>query len=464
MKRLMIMTACTWTLWAGGACATKPAGQPVPAVPAAAPVAFAAATPAPGADAMTRPVMLADDMPLADMFAKKSDAAAPAAGEPALPPGHPPMGGAKAAAPMGKLPADHPPLPAGHPPMGGARPKAAATRPAGALPTGHPNVQPKVEGSLKVRVVQGTANAPAVGAAAFTFHLFDEHGHPMSEQPLEGKLEPDGTALLTTVPVRTPVFAKVSVTYAGATFEALSDRMDPLNADAEVEVRVFETTDTLPQLAIGMRHLIVTQVPKGVRVEEILMIDNPSDRAYAGKPGPDGKKVSFSLPLPAGASNLELSAQMHDCCNAIKGDQLVSNMPLNPGETQYSFAYTVPASGGKATLGLSAPAPVNHLMLLLPDDGTTVTPSGLTSTGVRDLGKGKKRIYKAATQPAGQVASLTIEGLGQGGPGAAVARAAMGASGIAKAVAGVGLVLILVVGLVVVLIRSAKAKPAVRHA
>ena len=100
----------------------------------------------------------------------------------------------------------------------------------------------------------------------------------------------------------------------------------------------------------------------------------------------------------------------------------------------------------------SAPAPVQQLMVFLPDDGTTVTTEGLISAGPWTVEQKQMRYYKAMNAPAGQLANIVIQGIAP----MAEAPSLTPASRVPQIIAAVGGGLVLVIGAVIVLTRSGK--------
>jgi hypothetical protein len=249
--------------------------------------------------------------------------------------------------------------------------------------------------------------------------------------------------------------------------------MDGSRAEQQVQVPVFESTEAAPAWTVKMQHVMLEPTVDGVRVMEMLAVENPSDRAWIGKAAgtTDGKRRTLAFPLPAGAKDVSFGGALHDCCTTIEDGKVFDSMALVPGVSQYRIGYTLPVSDGKAAIGFTTIAPVSHLMVFVPDDGSTVKADGIGNGGVADMGGGKTRFYRATDVAAGTTVKLSISGItaratataaATGTPtGAQTAAVNAGSSAqTAKIVAGAGGIAIFVVGGMLLMFKAPKTKKA----
>jgi hypothetical protein len=131
-----------------------------------------------------------------------------------------------------------------------------------------------------------------------------------------------------------------------------------------------------------------------------------------------------------------------------------------PGVTQYQLHYSVPLAKGHADFTAVAPAPVNTMMVFFPDDGSKITATGLEGPKTVNMGNGSTRYFKGENLGAGHEAKLTVENAvvapakkSSAAAGASFSGSINGAE-IAKAIAGVGAVLIFLFGGALLLIKS----------
>jgi hypothetical protein len=363
-------------------------------------------------------------------------------------------------------PSGMPGLPAGHPDISHAQP---TTQPAAgdmpALPKGHPdisklsqNTMQPVAGNLIVRAVQSTAGGPAIGADPVSVSVY---GHNQLIGKLDAKLEADGTVRVDNIPTGAGYQVVARVTHGGVDFEAVCEAKDKA---VELTVPVYESTDQRPDWSVQMRHAVVHAGDDGLHVMEVMAIENPTDRAWAGEaPGADGKRTTFVLPLPAGAGNVKVGAGFHDCCTTIADGKITNTMALVPGVTQYQFSYTLPVTNGKAELIATAPAAVKTMLVLLPETAI-VSADGLDGPKSANMGQGNMQYFKSTNLPANKQVKLTID-VGSvkkvTKTGAAAADGFDGATA-AKAIGGVGAILVVLLGGAFLLMKSPRASRASR--
>jgi len=452
MKRTYLTLMSLVAPIAIAACASQPQAKPQPA-PAPMPSPFLEA---------------ADPIAVAPTTAPVLASAAPAAAinSDDLPSGHPDIAQmleqrkqAKAKAKMNGE------LPAGHPPISGMTPKATA--PMQAMQPG--TTQPAMFGTLIVRAVQGTTGGPAIGELPAVVELL------MGDQVIdkkELKLAADGTLRLDNIPLSMNITPVVKVTYNGVEFTGQGGVMDGSRAEQQLQVPVFESTETAPAWTVKMQHVMLEPSVDGVRVMEMLAVENPTDRAWVGTPpGTDGKRSTLAFALPAGAKDVSFGGALHDCCTTVDEGKVFDSMALVPGVSQYRIGYTLPVNDGKASLAFTTIAPIKHLMVFVPDDGSTVKADGIGDGGVADMGGGKTRFYRATDVAAGTAVKLSLSGItaratataaATGTPAGAQAAAVNAGSSAqtAKLVAGAGGLAIFVVGGMLLMFKAPKSKKA----
>ena len=415
-----------------------------------------------------------EPLKLADAAGAEAEPAKnPASEQPGLPAGHPPVGPAPAPGQGG--------LPPGHPPMPG--PGGAPGQ--GGLPSGHPDISsggaapggtvapgPVRNGVVEIKALQGTKGGPPVGADPVLVEFYDAQGKVVGKK--EAKLDAKGEVAVGEISFGGPVQPLITVTHQGVEYRAIGSVLTSRQNIQQVEMTVYEATEQEPAWVVKMRHVILANAPAGVQVTEMVSLHNPTDRAWIGAKSGEGKPVTLRLPLTAGAKDVQFTGGFHDCCTKFVEGAIVYEMPLTPGDTQFQFTYRVPANAeGSAKIDLVAPAATQHLMVFVPDDGSTFTSDSFRKL---DPKKGtnlraNSRFYVADPQKPKTSVGFTIGGLegvkpgqaeapaGEVGVGMVVAdSAAAGVPGVAKIVGGIGAGVILVVGVVVVFLKAPRTQ------
>ena len=215
-----------------------------------------------------------------------------------------------------------------------------------------------------------------------------------------------------------------------------------------------KTTEQEPEWIIHMRHIMVQPTDKGLRVIDMLAVENPDAAAWIGKADAAGNRSTFKLKLPAGATDVQLDAGF-DPKSAVKDETVINSGALQPGASQYRLQYTVPLTNGKGEIVVVAPAPVSAMMIFFPDDGTAISGTGIEGPQTVNMGNGNTRYFKAEDINVGHEVKLSV-GQAQAAEKkqsyAVPARAPIGAE-LAKIVAGVGALLIFLLGGALMCIR-----------
>jgi hypothetical protein len=389
-----------------------------------------------------------------------ADEATPSTQPSALPAGHPAVGQANQPA----LPKGHPQIPAknsGQLPKG--HPDIAAMRAAAAAGTTQPAVKP----GLYIRVTQRTKGGPAIGAEPITLEFYAV-GEVVKK--IEAQLNTEGSALIQDLPSQ-EVVPVVKINHAGVEYTVEGDPLDAVHPQQRINVAVYETTEQTPEWRVQMRHLMVQPVAGGVEVMDMMVVENPADRAWVGAAGDDGKRRTFEVAVPKGAKDLKLGGGYHDCCVTVEDGRIINTMAVIPGVTQYQMQYTLPVDkDGKAVVLTVAPAPVQHMMAFVSDDGSTVVPAGIESAGSRKTEKGGAvRMYQGKDMPAGKEASLTVSNIQAASATGASTETVAGAAAepitmkLPQVIAAAGTLLLVLFAVAFMLVRPGKsAKRAVK--
>jgi hypothetical protein len=344
-------------------------------------------------------------------------------------------------------------LPAGHPPLPSAYPALPAGHPA--LPSGHPDIsnatpatQPASHGSMAIRVMQGTKDGPPVKGEPLTVELYSK-GQVIRK--IDAKVDDTGVTIIDGLSLVLPFQPMVRMMHGGLEYSIAGEVMDGQHPDQQVDLTVFESTEQPPAWQVQMLHVMATPTPDGLRVMQMLAIQNPSDRTWRGKADDKGKRATLSLAMPPGAQDVVVSGLLEHGSALTEDGRLVCSEPLQPGSAKAQINYLIPGKNGQASFKVTTPAPVKTMILFVPD-GPQATVQGLESAGVHDMGEQKLRMFRGSELKAGQEVTISVSL-----PQVPVAQN-VAASNVPKIIAGVGVGLIVVIGAFVVVLKTPKAK------
>ena len=297
-------------------------------------------------------------------------------------------------------------MPAGHP----------TTGPAASMPA-HPGgfiISSPTSGALRVLISQGTKDGTAINQDAVTVELYSKGKILQTYQP---KINAKGAIELHDLPLDPPYQPVVTVTHGGAPQQMVCEVIYKYQPAIDMEMKVYEATETAPAWTIGIRH-VVTEVigdgktATGLKVVEMVGGFNPTDRAWIGALTADKQRETMSIKLPEGATDVIFGPGMLEAGAKATGGRIVRPGTMLPGSTQYVFSYTVPVKEGKATLQFTAPADETLFAVYAPA-GTKVANSG----GL-DIGKAQGKngddgmvLVKGKNVKAGTVSTVELSDL-----------------------------------------------------
>ncbi len=370
-----------------------------------------------------------------------------------------------------ELPSEPPPATAiGAAPAPGAGAAPAAANPAAggqSLPQGHPPIEQHApaKGTVVVRAVQGTPDGEPIGGEKLTLVLQGHgHGHgqapPAPQAEIQTQLDEHGIAMIEDVEFRGIVQPVVTIEHAGVEYRAVGPMMSAQQPDQIVRVNVYDTTDQAPDWSVYLRHLYLQPTPEGVIVDEVMVLENPADRAWRRLADADNAATpaTLVLPLPDGAWHAQLARgpQAMD----ISDEALSLHGPLIPGRTEIGFRYHLPLSNDAAELALTAPADTQRIMLFIPDDGSTVAIEGFEPGQTMDNQGQRIRVYTASDVADGTTARVRITpNLARGGQPGQPIELSSSASMRNSAIGG-GLILLVAVAVLLFRASRSSSQPA----
>jgi hypothetical protein len=302
-----------------------------------------------------------------------------------------------------------PALPAGHPDL--LELTRPTTQPAGApkLPSGHPDLsgltQPAgADGTLAIRVVQGTKGGPAVAGLPVKVNLL-QRGKAIKK--IDTKLDDRGVAVVSDIPLIPQVQPLVEVVYNGVPFRAVGQVMDDSRPAQQLNVKVYEVTDQKPAWSVQARHVILHPADGGVKVMEMLAVENPADRAWLGEVQKDGSRITLTLPLPTGAQQVQYNG-LADGTAMLADGKLLLTGPLPPEVSQLQYSYFLPARDGAIRLSVTAPGDVKQMTVFVPEYAFKPEVKGLEPAGSFDMEKGRALMFKGVDLKPGHEASVNL--------------------------------------------------------
>ncbi len=264
------------------------------------------------------------------------------------------------------------------------------------------------KGMLAIRAIQGTKDGLPVAGDEVEITLFHRE---IAVKQITGVLDGDGVLLVGDIPVSIGIVPLVRIRHAGVQYQDAAPEMSAENASAKVDITVYEVTDAAPTWNVVMRHMMVEKRDAGYVVSDMVVVDNLGDKTWMGEP-PDmlKRRATIPLPLPSGASDIELVQGFHGwCCSALKDSTLQVQMPFMPGKMTYKFAYRVTPHDGVTDLRVTMPAECGRVAFFAPDDGTVIEPTLVKAAGADTSGAQRLTMFQAEKVPAGQIVGVVLK-------------------------------------------------------
>ncbi len=314
-------------------------------------------------------------------------------------------------------------------------------------------------GSIAIEVVQGTPGGRPVTGGEVTVHLGGSGQH----ETLEVELDEHGVVLLEGLSLAARFEPRVTFVRDGISFDAFGETVGPGRTHQKITVTVYEITDQEPEWSISMQHLLAWPIPGGMYFQQMMVVENPSDRAWLALAGADGIRRSLSLDLPEGYQDLQMSGDFHGCCSSQIEGRLTSHRPMMPGFRRYRLHYIVPAKDNQVDIELVAPAPVGSMILFVPYQYLGVRTKDLAQQeNLYNVHEDTMTGYIAKGIPAGKRLALTFADLpdAQDHAGHKVEGGSANVPKILAAIVGGIMLIVCVVILVIKPAKKANADPA----
>jgi 5-hydroxyisourate hydrolase-like protein (transthyretin family) len=143
-----------------------------------------------------------------------------------------------------------------------------------------------------------------------------------------------------------------------------------------VLVPVYDTTTSEADLSVERAHLIVDFWNGNLEVQELQILVNEGTQTYVGSG--EGRET-LRFPLPPGATGLQMSDELVACCIVGTAEGFAYTQPVLPGASEFFFSYELAYQSATYTLAKNLAYPVQHLDVLVADNGLKVTVPGLVA-------------------------------------------------------------------------------------
>ncbi|MBI5565944.1 MAG: c-type cytochrome [Chloroflexi bacterium] len=316
-------------------------------------------------------------------------------------------------------------------PASGSTTTAASTPTAPTAPgTTAPAPAPAGEGiTVQGYLINGTGGQPVPGNLSITFYIFPGGtGQTSITQTLHADAQ--GRFVVTTTQAAPGDLIAATTEYKQLNFFSSLEDYAP---QVTVPITIYESTLDSAQVAISTLHIVASPgASGGLDVNEIYVLSNTGDKIVAGF----GQPV-MRLGLPASAVQVIPDTNMPPDVLVQKdgGLDYYDAIPVGDNGGQIVFQYNIPNGPFKLDRPLFQNVASVNLLVQGDPAQLSVTGGQLTAAGTQDMQGTTYQQFRASGLTAGQTLALTVAG-----PGGAFDW---------RILAGIGLVIVGVVGLVV---------------
>lgn len=311
-------------------------------------------------------------------------------------------------------------------------------------------------GTIKGTVTNGTAGGAALSDSEVSLTAYKGTTESGTQT---AKLNPEGQFAFEGLDTAPDITYQASFDHQGAIYysEPLTFSVDTL--EHSIEMKVFDATTDPAVVTSSARHFLLQPTDGGVRVSEIMILANGTDKTFVGsEEAHPGMKTTLSFTVPTEAVDLELGDGFIPTHAFPVDGGFVDTWPVFPGGAQRIYSYTIPSSAGSASFTSKIALATEKVNVLMPDVGAEVSVSNLPDRSNPDI-QGNKYVHLAGTSLAAgtelafQLDRLPAATSGAPAQGGAPASAGDATGGMIAYIAGSGVIVIMAIALGVITIR-----------
>ncbi|MBU2534930.1 MAG: hypothetical protein ABIK32_05715 [Chloroflexota bacterium] len=231
-------------------------------------------------------------------------------------------------------------------------------------------------GTIEGQIINGTENGGSVDSqeVILTTYLGDEEMETESTTT-----DSDGFFRFSEISTEPGLSNDVEIHYQEVEYRSERLVFDDDNLIKSIVLTVYDATENPEAIQIELAHIIIYVEPDILHVEEYLLFINESDKAYVGTTSSNDESIRESLKfsLPKGASELEVSHGLMDCCIIITENGIVDSMPVLPGPKEIVYSYHIYPNSKKYVFSEGVNYPIKNLTLLIQGDNIDISSEQL---------------------------------------------------------------------------------------
>ncbi|MBI4300776.1 MAG: hypothetical protein HY677_06535 [Chloroflexi bacterium] len=274
-------------------------------------------------------------------------------------------------------------------------------------------------GTLSGKVVNKTANGSQVQPLEVTLKILTGEN-----EETKGTVTTDaqGNFKFTGLATTSDRLYQVSAIFLGTEYRSEPVGFGPQESSKEVELPVYDTTESDQGIRIDRAHVIVDIDPesKYLRVMQIYSFVNPGDRAYIGKSSEgSSKRATVRLTVPGDAEMVQANVEVAPAEVSAQTMQVAVSSPIAPGQTDIVLSYLLAYTASRLSLRTSVPYEARTFDVYFVDVGAKASSSQLPKGDTFANKDSKFLVLSGESLPAGSPISIDFRSLplgnGKGG-------------------------------------------------
>ncbi len=228
------------------------------------------------------------------------------------------------------------------------------------------------QGKIDGQIVEGTKGATLAPTAPISLTLYSAAAGMTSAITQTAQADASGHFTFSNLDTNATTRYLAVADYNGLSYSTDILTFGANQTTLPVTLTVYETTTDPAGISVQQTHLVMSVQTRSFVVDEIVVVQNNSDRTYIGATATGPHRITLSLPLLAGAQDIQFQDPQAGNTSLPGTDVISYTMPFMPGSDQVVFEYTVPFNPPTYEFNLKLPFDTNTFSLLWSDVGATM--------------------------------------------------------------------------------------------
>ncbi|MDO8577686.1 MAG: hypothetical protein Q7R50_00700 [Dehalococcoidales bacterium] len=181
---------------------------------------------------------------------------------------------------------------------------------------------------------------------------------------------------------------EATVTFQEASYSGERLTFSEVETTKSAEIAVYDSTASDDAIAVVMEHVYIYVGQDSLKIKEIYLISNESDRTYIGSKEVPTRvwKETLRFSLPKGATALQYGGELTEA-SVVPGEEgFIYTMPVLPtaaGEEKLiTISYNVSYNGGEYTYSQRVNYPMDGFFIFVQGDSSVVASDQLLPGGL----------------------------------------------------------------------------------